>query len=70
MSRRLRSRARPAKQHRSRFFVLDGDLFLVTERDEEELLAVRLVGSDRDLVLKMMSDNDIEMESCVLRGRR
>ncbi len=69
MPRRLPSRAKRAKRHRSRFFVLDGDLFLVTERDEEELLAVRLIGRDRDLVLEMMSDNDIEMESCVLRGR-
>lgn len=70
MSRRRPSRPTSAKLHRSRFFVLDGDLFLVTERDEEELLAVRIVGADRELVLKMMSENDIEMESCVLRGRR
>jgi hypothetical protein len=69
MSRRLRSRRRRARPHRSRFFVLDGDLFLVTERNDDELIAARLIGADRDVVLKMMSDNDIEMESCVLRGR-
>lgn len=70
MSRRPPSRARRVKPHRSRFFMLDGELFLVTERDEEELLAVRLVGADRELVLKMTAENDIEMESCVLHGRR
>lgn len=55
-------------KRRSRFFELDGDVYLVSERDDEQLVAVRLTGRDRELVLRMIEENEIEMESRVLGG--
>ena len=60
-------RRRP-RLRRSRFFELDGDIYLVSERDEEQLVAVRLTGRDRELVLRMVEENEVEMESRVLGG--
>lgn len=60
-------RRRP-KRRRSRFFELDGDVYLVSERDDEQLVAVRLTGHDRELVLRMVEENEIEMESRILGG--
>lgn len=59
---------RRAKRRRSRFFVLDGDVYLVSDRDEEQLVAVRLTGRDRELVLRMVEENEVEMESRILGG--
>lgn len=60
---------RPRRPKRSsRFFELDGDVYLVSERDDEQLVAVRLTGRDRELVLRMIEENEIEMESRVLGG--
>ena len=59
---------RRSKQRRSRFFELDGDVYLVSERDEEQLVAVRLTGRDREIVLRMVEENEIEMESRMLGG--
>ncbi len=61
-------RPRSRKRRRSRFFELDGDVYLVSERDEEQLVAVRLTGRDRELVLRMIEENEVEMESRVLGG--
>ncbi len=60
-------RRRP-KRRRSRFFILDGDVYIISERDGEQLLAVRLVGRDRELVLRMLEENEVEMESRILGG--
>ena len=53
---------------RSRFFWLDGDLYYVSDRTDEDLMAVRLLGEDRELALRMLEENDIELESRLLGG--
>ena len=61
-------RPRRSKRRRSRFFELDGDVYLVSEQDEEQLVAVRLTGRDRELALRMIAENEVEMESRILGG--
>lgn len=61
-------RPRSRKKRRSKFFILDDDVFLVTERNEDELVAVRLIGRDRELVLRMVEENEVEMESRIVGG--
>lgn len=61
---RRRRRSKP----KSKFFVLDGDVYLVSERDEEQVVAVRLTGRDLELVRRMVADNEVEMESRILGG--
>ena len=53
---------------RSRFFWLDGDLYYVSDRTDEDLMAVRLLGEDRELALRMLEENEIELESRLLGG--
>lgn len=40
----------------------------MSERDDELLVAVRLDGTDRELVLRMTEENEVEMESRLLGG--
>lgn len=40
----------------------------MSDRDDEQLLAVRLDGADRELVLRMTEENEVEMESRLLGG--
>ncbi len=68
MPRKLKPR-RP-QQRRTRVFMLDGDVYLVTDRDDESLYAVRLDDNDRDTALSMLNDADVEIESHVLGGGR
>jgi hypothetical protein len=65
--RRELKRKRPP---RSRFFDLDGDIYIVTERDADGLDAVRLDPADAELVRRMRNDSDIEIEAAVLARRR
>jgi hypothetical protein len=67
----MRRRREPhqERRRRSRFFVLDGETFYVSERDDEQLYAVRLTGSDEELVRRMLEENDVEMESRLLARR-
>jgi len=60
----------PRRRRRSRFFELDGETFYVSERDDEQLFAVRLTGADEELVRRMSEENDVEMESRLLARRR
>jgi hypothetical protein len=55
---------------RSRFLDVDGDVYIITERDEDCLEAVRLDAPTADLVRRMRDENEIEMESAVLSRRR
>ncbi|MBZ0121269.1 MAG: hypothetical protein K8H88_30010 [Sandaracinaceae bacterium] len=43
-------------------------MYLVSEQDEEQLVAVRLTGRDRELALRMIAENEVEMESRILGG--
>lgn len=61
-------RRRRRSSPKSKFFVLDGDVYLVSERDEEQLVAVRLMGRDLALALRMIAENEVEMESRILGG--
>jgi hypothetical protein len=61
---------RKPKQPRSRFFTLDGSIYLITDRDDEQLYAIRLTGEDRELVLHMTDENEVEMESRIAGGWR
>ncbi len=61
---------RRPQQRRTRVFILDGDVYLVTDRDHEALYAIRLDDEDRDAALSMLNDTDVEIESHVLRGAR
>ncbi|MFO0680537.1 MAG: hypothetical protein U0234_00735 [Sandaracinus sp.] len=56
--------------HRTRFVELDGDLYLIGDRDAEGFEAVKLDATDAALVRRMRDDNEIEMESAVLARRR
>lgn len=55
---------------RSRFIDLDGDIYLITDRDSEGFEAVRLGPEEAEVVRRMRDDNEIEMESEVLARRR
>lgn len=61
-------RRRSRRRLRCRFFVLDGEVLCESERDAEQFLAVRLDGADRELVLRMTEENEVEMESRLLGG--
>jgi hypothetical protein len=56
--------------YRTRFIEVDGDLFIITDRDRDGLEAVRLGPEEEALVRRMRDDNEIEMESAVLARRR
>lgn len=55
---------------RTRFVDLDGDIYLIGDRDAEGFEAVKLDVDDAELVRRMRDDNEIEMESAVLSKRR
>jgi len=65
-----RRELRRRRLHRTSFFDLDGDIYLVTDRDVDGLEAVKLDDADAELVRKMRDGNEIEMESAVLAKRR
>ena len=56
--------------YRTRFIEVDGDLFIITDRDRDGLEAVRLGPEEEALVRRMRDDNEIEMESAVLARKR
>lgn len=58
------------RRRRSKFFWLDTELYFVSDRDDEQLLAVRVVGADRERIIQMMADNDEEMASALLERSR
>jgi hypothetical protein len=41
-------------------------VYYVPERDEEQLVAVRLTGRELEIVRRMIAENEVEMESRVL----
>ena len=43
-------------------------MYYVSERDEEQLVAVRLTGRELEVVRRMIAENEVEMESRVLGG--
>jgi len=55
--------------YRTRFIDLDGDIYLITDRDAEGLEAVCLGPTEAAIVREMRDDNEIEMESAVLAKR-
>jgi hypothetical protein len=65
-----RREIRRRRLHRTSFFDLDGDVYLITDRDADGLEAVRLGASDAEIVRRMRDGNEIEMESAVLARRR
>jgi hypothetical protein len=58
------------RTRRTRLIDVDGETYLITERDDDGLEAVRLDPRDADLVRRMRDENEIEMESAVLSRRR
>ena len=61
---------RRRRVYRTRFIEVDGDLFIITDRDRDGLEAVRLGPEEEALVRRMRDDNEIEMESAVLARKR
>lgn len=51
---------------RTRVIEVDGDVYLITDRDPEGFVAVLLDPADADLIRRMRDDNEVEMESAVL----
>lgn len=56
--------------YRTRFVDLEGDVYLITDRDAEGFEAVRLGPEEAAIVRRMRDDNEIEMESAVLARRK
>lgn len=50
----------------TRVLLVDGEWFLIGDRDSEGFHAVRLTGALRDLVIRMQEENEIEMEAALL----
>lgn len=65
-----RRELRRRRLHRTNFIDLDGDIYLISERDIDGFEAVKLDAADAELVRKMRDGNEIEMESAVLAKRR
>ena len=55
--------------YRTRIIEVDGDVYLITDRDPEGFAAVRLDPNDAERVRRMRDDNEVEMESAVLARR-
>ncbi len=53
----------------TRVLLVGGEWFLIGDRDEEGFHAVRLTGADRDLVVRMHEENEIEIEAALTRRR-
>ena len=64
-----RRELRRRRLRRSRFIDLDGDIYLITDRDAEGCEAVRLGPEDAEVVRRMRDENEVEMESAVLSRR-
>ena len=64
-----RRELRRRRLRRSRFIDLDGDIYLITDRDAEGFEAVRLGPEDAEVVRRMRDENEVEMESAVLSRR-
>jgi hypothetical protein len=62
-----RKRRRPRLT--TRVLLVDGEWFLIGHRDEEGFHAVRLSSADRDLVVRMQEENEIEMEAALVSRR-
>ena len=54
----------------TRVLLVDGEWFLIGDRDDEGFhAAVRLTGADRDTVIRMQEENEIEMEAALTTRR-
>ena len=53
----------------TRVLLVDGDWYLIGDRDDEGFHAVKLTGADRDVVVKMHDENEIEMEAALTSRR-
>ncbi len=64
---------KPPEQKRARLttrvLLVDGEWFLIGDRDEEGFHAVRLTGADRDTVVRMHEETEIEMEAALISRR-
>ena len=56
--------------HRTRFIEIDGEVYFISDRDQEGFQAVRLGPEDAEAVRRMRDDNEIETESAVLARKR
>ncbi len=53
----------------TRILLVDGEWFLIGDRDDEGFHAVRLTGTERDTVVRMHEENEIEMEAALISRR-
>lgn len=53
----------------TRVLLVDGEWYLIGERDDEGFSAVRLSGEECDVVIKMQEENEIEMEAALTSRR-
>lgn len=62
-----RRRSRPI----TRFVVIDGEVHLIVERTESGLSTRRLLGAERDLVVRTLDDAQFDLEARLIgfRGR-
>ncbi len=56
--------------YRTRFFVLDGAMYVVSDRDEQGLEAVRLDFDDAEMVRRMRDEAEFEIEAAIFARRR
>jgi hypothetical protein len=61
---------RPEPPHRPpRIFQLGAEWYLVADHDDEGFHAVRLIGPDREKVVRMNEENQIEIEAALTQRR-
>ena len=64
-----RKRRRRSARLTTRVFELDGQWYLIGDRDDEGFHAVRLSRGEGELVLRMEEENQIEIEAALTRRR-
>ena len=57
-------------KRRTRIFAVDGDVHLVVERTSAGITTKRLVGAEREHVLKALDDAQYELAAKILGHRR
>ena len=63
-------RPEPSIGHRPpRVFQLGAEWYLVADHDDEGFHAIRIYGADRDTVVRMDAENQIEIEAALTRRR-
>lgn len=65
----MAKRKRRRTERTTRVLLVDGEWFLIGDRDDEGFHAVRLTGADRELVVQMQEENEVEMEAALTRRR-